>query len=53
MPFDHPNLSKTQHNIEDKYYAVIGDGFHFMDRVKVPTCPVSLQEAFLYGMPQC
>ena len=37
VPFNHPKLSPPPSSIADKFSSVLGDGFHFMDRIKVPT----------------
>ena len=30
-------LEKSPNQIKDIFYAVLGEAFHFMDRMKVPT----------------
>ena len=59
MPLEHPKLSKPPKNIEDKFSSVLGDGFHYMHRITVPTnhCYkkrffVSLQEAIFAWNPE-
>ena len=58
-PFHHPKLPTPPSSIEDKFSSVIGDGFHFMDRTKVPTNHcwkksfyAALQEAFFSWNPE-
>ena len=59
MPLEHPKLSKPPQNIEDKFSSVLGDGFHCMHRIAVPTnhCYknsffMSLQEAIFSWNPE-
>ena len=58
VSFHHPNLSTPPTVVEDKFSAVLGDGFHYMQRIRVPTnhCYkkrfyVSLREAFFAWDP--
>ena len=58
VSFHHPNLSAPPTVVEDKFSAVLGDGFHCMQRIRVPTnyyCKkrfhVSLREAFFSWDP--
>ena len=36
VPFDHPYLDKLPNKIIENFSALLGDKFHFMDRIKVP-----------------
>ena len=58
VSFHHPNLSALPTVVEDKFSVVLGNRFHCMQRVRVPTNHyhkkrfyVSLQEAFFAWDP--
>ena len=37
VPFHNPNLSALRTVIEDVFSSVIGDGFYYVQRIRVPT----------------
>ena len=57
VPFNHPCLQKPTIKMIDKFTATFGDGFHFMDIIRVSVHHYfkkrhffSLIEAFLHGI---